>query len=199
MHAHTHTHTHTQTHIPRPQDLQSPPPHIRQHTSAYVSMRQHTSAYDSMRQHTSAYDSIRQHTTAYAPRHRRQDSFEGREQAAAVFVLLCQQLRQYLYLCTEGRTASREESFLSSTTNIAYVSIRQHTSAYVSIRQHRRQDSFEGRELVEHNKYSIRQHTSASVSIRQHLSAPKAGQLRGKRSCRAQLAKSEAPLLSSAP
>jgi hypothetical protein len=32
--------------------------HIRQHTSAYVSIRQHTSAYVSIRQHTSAYVSI---------------------------------------------------------------------------------------------------------------------------------------------
>jgi hypothetical protein len=42
---------------------------------------------------------------------------------------------------------------------VAYVSIRQHTSAYVSIRQHM-------------SAYvSIRQHTSAYVSIRQHTSA----------------------------
>ena len=120
-------------------------------------------AYVSIRQHTSAYVSIRQHTSANAPRHRRQESFERREQAALVFAILYQQLRQYLYFCTEGRTASREES-LSSTTSIAYVSIRQHTSAYVST---------EGRTAS--REESLSSTTSiAYVSIRQHTSSPKA-------------------------
>jgi hypothetical protein len=54
---------------------------------------------------------------------------------------------------TVGRNDSSDDEYL------AYVSIRQHTSAYVSIRQHT-------------SAYvSIRQHTSAYVSIRQHTSA----------------------------
>jgi hypothetical protein len=56
---------------------------------------------------------------------------------------------------------------------VAYVSMRQHTSAYVSIRQH----TFHDRALAKrrhrgHDQkvayVSIRQHTSAYVSIRQH-------------------------------
>ncbi len=62
---------------------------------------------------------------------------------------------------------------------LAYVSIRQHTSAHVNIRQHtsayvsiREHTSAHGSIRQHTSAYvSIRQHTSAYVSIRQHTSA----------------------------
>ena len=42
-----------------------PAKHLRQHTSAYVSIRQHMAAYVSIHQHTSAHVSTRQHTSTY--------------------------------------------------------------------------------------------------------------------------------------
>ncbi len=57
---------------------------------------------------------------------------------------------------------------------VAYVGIRQHTSAYVSIRQHTSAYVSKPAKAPGHQAfllYSIRQHTSAYVSIRQHTSA----------------------------
>jgi hypothetical protein len=58
---------------------------------------------------------------------------------------------------------------LETAAYIAYVSIRQHTSAYVSIRQHTSAHVSTRQHTSAH--VSTRQHTSAHVSIRQHTSA----------------------------
>jgi hypothetical protein len=83
------------------------------------------------REHTSAYVRIRPHMSAYV-------SVYGRIPGE----------------CEDIQERSDEDAHAA----VAYVSIRQHTSAYVSIRQHM-------------SAYvSIRQHTSAYVSIRQERS-----------------------------
>jgi hypothetical protein len=114
--------------------------HIRQHTSAYVSIRQHTSAYMYSRSsdigyaspvcaHTSAYVSIRQHTSAYVS------------------------IRQHLSI--REAVISGTPRLFARIAYVTYVSIRQHTSAYVSIRQHT-------------SAYvSIRQHTSSHIRFRE--------------------------------
>jgi hypothetical protein len=60
-------------------------------------------------------------------------------------------------------------SCIQRSRQVAYVSIRQHTSAYVSIRQY----TSAYVSISQHTSayVSIRQHTSAYVSIRQHTSA----------------------------
>ncbi len=102
----------------------------------------------------------------------------------SVFVLLYQNLRQYLYFCmsepalwalrrpppppiiyTASVSIRQHTSYIcvagvaASSSSSSYIySIRQHPSASVSIRQHTAAS------------VSIRQHTAASVSIRQHTS-----------------------------
>jgi hypothetical protein len=112
--------------------------------------------------------------------------------APSVFVLLYQQLRQYLYFCTMKARLSllallvqkykywhlkeKEASVLCARLLVAACSIagrnhihELHTSAYVSIRQH---TSAHVSTRQHTSAYvSIRQHTSAHVSIRQHTSA----------------------------
>jgi hypothetical protein len=69
----------------------------------------------------------------------------------------------------QGTSTSSAPTALS----LAYVSIRQHTSAYVSIRQHT--SAYVSRSRNEYifrhdsSELSIRQHTSAYVSIRQQV------------------------------
>ena len=121
-----------------------------QHTSAYVSIRQHTSAYVSIQRlllhrhrlavHTSAYRSIQQHTSAYVS------------------------IRQHT-----TRLAVASNDIACSVSSIAYVRIRQCTSAYDApgccLKRHRLQ------RVLNSALLTACLHTSAYVSISQQTSA----------------------------
>jgi hypothetical protein len=114
--------------------------HIRQHTSAYVSIRQHTSAYVSIRQSPC--------TSRRGGRRSRVRRGVGRGLRHLPPPCSCEIGRR--------RVADRVPAVAARQMHrlpVAYVSIRQHTSAYVSIT------------------------TSAYVSIRQHHGARQVRQL----------------------
>jgi hypothetical protein len=109
--------------------------HLRQHTSAYVSIRQHTSAYVSIRQHTSAYVSICGIAALEGGGTHATHSLENRgdtdEREEEVGPHGREHIEQERHVVDQVREQPPPVTHTS-----AYVSIRQHTSAYVSIRQH---------------------------------------------------------------
>jgi hypothetical protein len=130
------------------------PPHPEQaqvaKSSAYVSIRQHTSAYVSIRQHTSAYvtavaasgaSTLRQ-PSAYVSVRQRTSAYVSVRQRTSAYVSVRQ--RTSAYLAARGEEAGvaardtrrKVDCRVMPDASVAYVSIRQHTSAYVSIRQH---------------------------------------------------------------
>jgi hypothetical protein len=102
---------------------------IRQHTPAHVSIRQHTSAHVSTRQHTPAHVSIRQPTSAYA------STREHLIGSSGVVNALAGGLAGRLRLARTPPEAQLVITSSSTCPPLAYVSMRQHTSAYVSVRQ----------------------------------------------------------------
>ncbi len=143
-------------------------------TAAYVSTRQHTVCVCvcvcvNTCKRTAAYVSIRQDASAYG-----------------VWVCGCKYLQTHSSSTAANIRAPRCNS-LQGSRNLAYVSIRQHTSAYVSIRQRmsayvsvcQRMSTFVSvrrhtsrAELQPLRIQPLRtQHTSACVSIRQRTSA----------------------------
>jgi hypothetical protein len=118
---------------------------MRQHTSAYVSIRSAyvSTAYVSIRQHTSAYVSIRQHSirSAYVEAHLLTVSVN----VSFLFSCACQRRDYPRHTHSAVQHTSAYASIRLHTSRlppphslcgIAYVSVRQHTTAYVSIRQH---------------------------------------------------------------
>jgi hypothetical protein len=103
-----------------------------------LSIRQQTSAYDSIRQHTSAYVSIR---SAYVEAHLLTVSVN----VSFLFSCACQRRDYPRHTHSAVQHTSAYASIRLHTSRlppphslcgIAYVSVRQHTTAYVSIRQH---------------------------------------------------------------